>query len=282
MAIVVERPIPLGLGSYNGIGWGSGLAIQVIDCDVEETPDLRTNDQIRTGAHGTWTGNDFYGGRTVTLALAVLGTSNDDLRTQLASIETAWLPDSIERPLWLYNSTRFLKARIRKRRFSHALGGLERVTTVTLQFYARDPFLYGPQQNITVGPGVVAGGLAWPLTWPLAWGSVVSGGAVITNPGPVETAPIIQIPGPCTNPSVTNDTLAATLRVATTLNVGDTLVLDTDARTVTLLNGPSRDSSLDPTSRWWRLQPGVNFIRFSSGSGVSTEYASLLYSPAWP
>jgi Phage tail protein len=277
------RPLPLGAGSYNGLTWGPGTWLQVVTGDgYDETPNVVTADMQRTMMHGAWTGPDWFGPRTVNLTFVVLGNDNQDLRNKLQAIELAWLPDSTDRPLVMFDGTRSLTARIRKRLMTHPVGGRETYTTLVVQWFAADPFFHEATQTAILFPDQITGGLSWPLSWPLTWGSRQSGGASIVNTGPMPSNPKIVIAGPALNPAVTNLTLAARLLVNTQLNQGDVLVIDCDTRSITLRNGPSRDASLDPSSRWFSLIPGINQLSYNSGSGGATESATVVWSTSYP
>jgi len=255
------RPYPLGNGSYNGIGWGPGQQIQIVShTGIEETPAMRTDQQDRGQAHGAWAGPDWFSPRTVQITFVVLGRDNTDLRTLLASVERAWLPDSTDRPMALYDGHRFLTARVRQRAFEHFLGGRERTSKGIVQWFARDPFYYSPTSIASIGAGAATH---------------------LANDGTLPSPVRIQMVGPLTDPTLTNAALGASLFVNGELAPGDVLLLDSDARTVTL-NGSPSDISLDPSSRWWDLLPGDNPITYSSLSAGSGERAAISYASAWP
>jgi Phage tail protein len=274
------RPYSLGVGSYNGIGWGRGTWLQVITYDgLEETPSIRSQDTDRAEGQGTWSGPDRMGGRNIVFSFAILGTNNEDLRQKLWQLEQAFVVDGIDRQLWLYDSSRYLMARVRRRQFAPALGGRGASGKLVVQFYAPYPLYRGIQNSHTVGLATATGGLSFPLPWPLVFGTVV-GGTMIHNYGNLEAPVVIQVPGPAINPAISNDAYNASIVVNITLVTGDLLVIDTDARTVTL-GGQSRDSQLSPWSNWWNLLPGDNLIRYTSGSAAPGEGATVLESSVW-
>jgi len=86
---------------------------------------------------------------------------------------------------------------------------------------------------------------------------------LITNDGWATSNPVITIEGPAINPKVTNVTAGYFLQVDTTLGTGDTLVLDTDYRTVTL-NGINRRALLNNASTWFAAPPGTSYYTFTA------------------
>jgi hypothetical protein len=121
---------------------------------------------------------------------------------------------------------------------------------------------------VTVGlPSPGAGGLVFPLVFPLTFGSGLAGGNMaLTNTGSVTTWPTWQIAGPVTGPVIANVDTGEQLAFdpAFAVLAGQTLVIDTDARTVTL-QGVNRRSSLF-TANWFGLR-GV----LPNGSAVATN-----------
>lgn len=286
MAVAV-RPIPLGNCSYQGLNFGPGEKIQVVDHDgFEETPALRTNDQDRAAADGQWSGKDYKSGRIATITFTILGDDNLDLRTQLAAFVRIFRPDSTEYPLWLYDSQRFLKARVRKRGIPRQeRGGRGSTAWCAVQFYAKDPYYYGPTASVTAGlistvPG--SGGLSMPLTFPLRFGTTLAGAGSgnAFNAGDEPTPVRLYIPGPCVNPVVSSDTAARSLEFNITLASGEFLVTDSDMRTV-LLNGTAYRNAVIDGRNWFDLLPSDNFLRYSSASRGSGEHAVATWNPRW-
>lgn len=280
------RPFPYGSCSYNGITWGPGQWLQFVEDDggLEETPDMTTIDNPRAEGHGTWSGQDWLGPKTWTPKFVVLGDSNEDLRAKLYQLDEAWFPDSVDRPLWVYDSNRYITARIRKRAFTHSQGGRGTVSWVTVQFFAADPLYYSPEQSVVLHPRQVTGGISFPLVFPLDFGTAQAGVVTVVSDSPVPTPVRIRVPGPCTNPQFSLDNVqGAVLDCGLTLVAGDVLDIDTGARTVVLNNGPHREAALGSAVRWslWRLRKGPNMIHYRSDSGLPTESPVLSFSPAW-
>ncbi len=80
------------------------------------------------------------------------------------------------------------------------------------------------------------------------------------------------INGPVVDPFLENTATGEIVRLTGTLDAGDYLVVDSDARTVLLNGTASRYSWVSPGSTWWQLEPGANSVRYgaTSGSGTGT------------
>lgn len=134
----------------------------------------------------------------------------------------------------------------------------------SLQLTAPDPLRYSAELRRQVcgllRPG---GGLRFPLSFPLDFGEGSFGGRLLpANTGTAPTWPRWRITGPCRDPVIANLRTGEELAFALTLRTGETLEVDTDARTVLLRGLASRRSALLPASRWFPLPPGTTPIVF--------------------
>lgn len=116
-------------------------------------------------------------------------------------------------------------------------------------------------------------------------GSGTSDTATVTLPsaanGGAETPPVFTIDGPAINPKITNaDDGGKFVLYAGTVTAGQTLVIDVGAGTV-LLDGADAMDNLDPTTRWWSLQPGANDLTYARTSGTGTSTCQIDYREAY-
>lgn len=129
-----------------------------------------------------------------------------------------------------------------------------------------------------------ATGFVSPLTSPLTSSTPPGGQVLAFNAGSAPAYPFMVISGPITNPRVLNNSTGEEFRLGYDLPAGETLHVDTWARTVLLNGSPgaSRYSAVEfPLSVWWALQPGNNDVRLNAtASGVGANVA-FLFRYAW-
>lgn len=275
---------------FDGVLFGgecTGLGVDLIQVDGLDMPELRTGDLVRPRDHGMLPGDDFLSGRTITVDLAVVGSSATDLEAKLASLASMSYPlgsDEVELPLVFQlpgQVKRRANARLRRRNYAYDINILAgHMQHVTLQFFATDPRIYDDVlQSLNILLPVATGGLSWPVSWPVAWSSSTSGGATFNNAGTFETRPIITFSGPLTSPNVQNVTTGKQWSSIFDLQSGDQLVVDFAQRTVLLNGTASRYSSVTAASDWWTLVPGNNVITIGAAAGSGS--ATIVARSAW-
>jgi hypothetical protein len=153
---------------------------------------------------------------------------------------------------------------------------------IQIKMYAEDPRIYSSELlsvPVTLG-GVVTTGFGFNFGFDFGFGATsVGGGNNAHNSGNRSTPAIFTIPGPVTNPSIYNDTSGEVMQFSNiVIASGESLVVDTNYRTVRLDSGVNRRYALTrPT--WIRLAKGDNTIRFLAESGGTTM--TVQYRHAW-
>jgi len=133
-------------------------------------------------------------------------------------------------------------------------------------------------------------GLTLPVTLPVALTATQAAGATtLTNLGGVPAHFVARLYGPCTDPSLINETTGEeiTFTGGVTLAAGDYIEVDTRDRTAYLTtNGTSsqvdRLGALDFTvTSWWRIEPGMQEIRYAPSAVSAGSAAVIEYRPQW-
>jgi len=252
---------------FNGLVCGQGTDYEIQGLEGLDLPPIRTADLPRPLAVGELMGQDFMGGRDITVELDVAPLS------ALPALKSATAPQTVATEYTFWFQTPVLPhpvggtARVRKRSspidVRYVLGGLVKVS---LLLHSTDPALY---------EATTATAIPW------------FGSANLTSNGDFVQYPIITLTGPLTLPSVINNTVpgAPDMNFAT-LGAGQTLVVDMRTHLLTV-NGVAAPQDVLASSLWWWLLPGVNNIGFSStdgaqpaGSGCSITYATAAYTSA--
>jgi hypothetical protein len=150
-----------------------------------------------------------------------------------------------------------------------ALGG-------ALEWEASDPRRYTPAEQC------VETGLPEPcLDWHLIPGSThmrgtpaSTGYATATNQGDAPTHPVITFRGPIDTPSLTHTGTGAVLEYRVQLDVGEQLVIDTYAGTVTTGDGENALDAASPRSHpehAFTLAPGENVLAFGANPEATPD-----------
>jgi tail protein len=133
-------------------------------------------------------------------------------------------------------------------------------------------------------------GVSFPLTLPFSFPATTAAGATtLTNLGAAPSHFVARMYGPCTDPSLINESTGEeiTFGGGLVLASGDYVEVSTRDRTATLtLNGTAsavdRLNSLDWTvTSWWRVEPGMNQIRYAPAIASVPAAAVIEYRPAW-
>lgn len=248
------------------------------------TPETRTAGSDRQADHGSFDAPAYYGSRVITAeGFAVSPTRDLSMLAQdvMASVcgdmtrLTALIVVEPGRPA---------------RRCHVRLNAATKVAPVyggyafdwSLQLKAPDPRRYADAETvITLTLPTGAGtGLTVPFTVPFSIpSSVATNAAAAVNDGTFSTRPVVTFYGPVVNPAIANLTQGRTLAFDYTVNAGETLTVDFDARSVLLNGDVSRAYAISPGSAWWEIQPGINDLQYQAGGG--TGQATVTYRGAW-
>ena len=269
--------------TYNGYTFGgAGAPVQIMGVQgLEDTPQVRTADEVRGFTDGEFYGRDFLAGRAISMDLLILAGPTG-LRPVLEAMKAALIPQgggSTSTVPLSFNlpgiATRRVYCRLRRRALPITLEYTHNHASAVVEFYAADPRIYDDvASNAQVGLSGAGGGLTFNATPNLTFGTTAAPNTqVAMNAGNYNTKPVITITGPVDTPVVQNVTQGLSLKVNMALAAGDTLTLDTDTRSVVLNGTASRRSSLSTDSVWFDLSPGPNTILYSAAAAtVSITY----------
>ncbi|GAA0638295.1 hypothetical protein GCM10010174_70190 [Kutzneria viridogrisea] len=226
--------------------------------------EMRGDDYDRPSRHGMYPGASLMGKRVVTFSFLVKGVPLAQFQSMVDWMRalTAPVEQPVEQPLVirLGGQSWMTMARCKGRTLNvdkyYALG----YTTGAIRWEATDPRLYSPAEHVLTTPlaSPATTGLKFPVQAPFDFGTGPTGGFLTaTNTGSVASWPTLQIDGPVTGPVITNHATGERLAFDPTVPItaGQSLVLDTDQRAVTLNGGNA--SNLLLTRGWFPLLPGT-------------------------
>ncbi|MGH3745814.1 MAG: phage distal tail protein [Micromonosporaceae bacterium] len=260
-----------GQVEFGGLLLGRGTEYKLHEVDGwDDLPGIDQGSADRPNRHGSWPGEPLTAGRVVTAQGSV---RSGDAATALDALRSATRvrSDANVTPLVVRTPggrTHLAWGKIDQRVIPTRPAQAGGYVKWALQWLCDDPRRYSLDQHIvSIPPPATGSGLVWPLTWPLDWGTpVVPGSAAILNAGDAPAHPVLTIPGPLEGPLITNTTTGTLLEFDITLGVGEQLVIDCDAGTVTL-GGADRLNTLTDVSvpvEAFVIESGFNAIVFNA------------------
>lgn len=252
-----------GLPSALGFTWWTALT-------GWDSPSPRITVTDRPGADGAFWTPGYHGTRSIGLAGLVHAATLDDLdlaRRHLASVTnlvrqlgTIVVGDPV-----LGTQTEVLRREALRWRVLYAQEG-EAFAEFSIGLVSPSAMLMSSTlRSATTTLATVTTGAAFPLAFPIAFGGGTSSQILAINSGTVDTPVRLELAGPLTNPTVIHDTTGSRIRLAITIPAGDVLVIDSDARSITL-GGASRRSTVLGRPEWFHLVPGDNTVRLAAES----------------
>ncbi|ETK36116.1 phage distal tail protein [Microbispora sp. ATCC PTA-5024] len=257
-----------GQVEYDGTLWGEGTSFRVNEITGwTSLPTIDNGNTLRPQRHGAWSGRKLAQQRLVTIKMQALAGTDpstvDSLLDELAA--AASVPDDeSERNLVIrgWGPKRIARGAVvdfvSSMDDDYSVG----MPTVSVLIACSDARKYG----LTVTSVVVDNGST----------------AAAVNEGNTSTHPLVRINGPCTNPSITNQTTDRILSFGVTLASNETLLVDTNAGTA-VIGAADYMHTLAPLSvppEDWYLVKGTNAISYSASSGGANG-VELQFQPAY-
>jgi len=245
-------------------------------------PVVRSNDLPRAGQHGVLSGDDRLGERPVSATILIRPSTDIAEQAARRTLAGAWQPrlSTATIGLWWMEDNGQKYVLFGKPRGSGS--ALQPTLPTEARFLATDPRIYAAAQTVlSTGLPTLSGGLSFPASAPFVFGTAGAGGSLAaSHNGTIETPWVATFTGPLVAPAIEHSGQARTLSLSgASLAAGETLVIDSAARTVLLNGTASRYSWLAATSSWFTLEPGSNALRFTAASGSGT--CQIAYRDAW-
>jgi phage-related protein len=287
--------------AFNDFEFGGGNSVyQIMTLDgLEDLPVIRNQDDNRGYQDGMWTGRDFLSGRTLTFVIMVFGDANHSMQENLNLLQAALVPQQQGTGLLQFqlpgDDLQRINARVRRRAIQINTDYSSGRATVMYEFFCPDPRYYDDQLKTTNLFGSSVGTIgrtydrvytypASPIANPNETGMYYGGGTttanLIINDGWTTTYPTITITGSAVNPRVNDLTSGLFLQFNCTLSSSDTLVANTDYRTVTI-NNVNRRAVLDNNSTWFAAPPGTSTYSFIATSTDGNTSCIVTYRNAY-
>ncbi|MGW0929561.1 hypothetical protein [Streptomyces sp. NPDC002644] len=154
--------------SYNGVVLGDAEIMpavmpQGID-GLLSLPDIRSNDLTLIQRDGLWPGDDYLGGRTLTLTLVIQGRDSEEFSKAITAVQTAFPPGvngetpfHFKLPGVASGVEAFVNVRTRRRSAPLAMDFTRWYCEVDAELVATDPVIYAAEETtLTVTPSAVS------------------------------------------------------------------------------------------------------------------------------
>ncbi|MFJ9646725.1 hypothetical protein [Streptomyces sp. NPDC101206] len=256
---------------FNGLVIGrpdSAISLAAVD-GLVSLPDIRSADLTLVQRHGLYPGDDYMGGRAVTLTLEVYGQTREEFTAALSAVYAAFGPAEREKPFRFKfpgvagDRTAFVNVRPRKRSAPIDLNFAYYVCNVVVELFATDPYVYGDEL----------------VTKPLAAPWQGSDPKLrFASPGSVPALPIIKLTN--AKDCVLRDEVTGLWFGMNPLAGG--ITINSAAQTVTATaTGTNFNDRITPGSVWPEFAFGDHRLTLSSGAVNSPTTAEITWRDRW-
>lgn len=245
----------------------SPISIVAVD-GLLSLPEIRTSDLTLVQRHGLWAGDDYMGGRAITLTLEIYGSTPEEFSTALTAVQAAFWPGEKEKVLRFRfpgaasGQTAYVRARPRKRSAPLDLNFANLVCNVVVELFATDPVIYGD-----VNPSLT-------LTAPK--GDATSRSLRLVQHGAKTALPVINV-ADAVNPVVENLTTGTSFGV----KASGSLAIDVASRRVTAWSGADLTGAVVAGSTWPELPPGGYLMRLRRDDTAKEAVAHVRWEEHW-
>ena len=244
---------------------------------------LKSMDQARVWAAGSWSGPDFADVLLPSMAVEVKGATAAQFAGAVQALQVAFAPMLVAVPLWVKlpgMPAMGIPAKTNKRTIPIDLTWNGNFSQAAVQWRCPDPQWQSvPRSVLLSAAGSAVSGLVFPMfnvssgTYAVPgvadFGSTVtsSASAVVTNLGNTAAWPVVVIAGPTTLPAtVVVDGNAVTY--SQSIPAGQTVTIDYKSGRATLTGGVDRTYAL--TSRMFSAVSSTSSVFFSADGGSAT------------
>jgi hypothetical protein len=265
-------------------GLASSSHVSLTEVTGLDTPDVYSNVSPRAAAHGAYVTARFLKERVITMT-GRLDTDPTNYASDWYQLRKAFLPVQAATPLTFKlpgYSNQFIYcfphgARGSMRNVETAVGMVDFIATLV----AADPRIYSTSlTTLTLTPAAAAGGVAFPITFPVTFSTSTTVTGSAPNNGTFGAPITITFYGPLDSPVVTDTVTGNRVSLDYSISTGDTVIVDTLSRTVTLNGSGSIYSALSTDSVFMEI-PAETTSNFELVNNGGTGYAEISFRDTW-
>lgn len=253
--------------TFNGLTVGGGTNYQIMKIDgLGGTSPLRIQDDNRGYVDGSYTGQDFYDERTVTIDMLVLGDSTNSAQYYYQLLQAAFAPQSLG---YYVNPTGNTPAVNQLQLFQYQLTA----DTGTKQLYGRSRGLTTPiDADFTYG--YIQTQVQFSFPDPRYYddtGTTKTGTSfTLSNSGWATSCPVITIASCSASGTITDGTAIMSFAGLTS---GHNLTVDLLQRVIYYDGYPARNFMTTASTGWLAIAPNTSSVTWTSTVGsMSTTY----------
>lgn len=274
--------------TFGSFTFGAGTPFPILEIDgLEGVPELRVQDDNRGYNDGSFSGRDFYNGRTITFQINVFSGNGNSAQTNYNLLQSSLLPQATGTSTLAFklspsDTEKTTQARVRQVRTKVDPEFTFGYIKTQVVMFCPDPRYYDNSTTfVSIYPPLTTPGRTYDRVYDLNFGGGGSNQASIFNTGWIYTSPVITITGPCNIPVIGLSGTTSYVGVNYQLTATDTVVIDLNQKLVTL-NGTAARNLVTPGSIWFTAPPGTSQFYFSVSSGATASTnATISYSPAY-
>jgi len=270
----------------------NGIQVNSSKCYLQELGNIASaqvdfSDYQRGGTSGQILSRPLYKGLTINMSWFVKGAGLNDFITQRDRLISYFQNKETTSDYFKTLGFELNNGTIKEVDvlFSQVSGGLDSnniaYSTFDLTAVSEQEFLTSRTEKTAIVAITIGGGMSIPMPIPM---DMSVGGStdetILTNDGNANSYPTIIVYGDLTTAfNLINDTTGETLTYTGTLGASDYVELDFYNRTA-ILNGAN--SALGNISGdWWKIAPGTNVVRITSGLSLDGGYATFTYKDSY-
>ena len=269
---------------FNGFLLGPGTSYDIPPVwNFLDMAALKTMDQSRVWADGSWSGPDFADVLLPSMAVEVKGATQSAFTAAVQALQAAFAPNYVAVPLWVKlpgMPAMGIPAKTNKRNIPIDLTWNGNFSQAAVQWRCPDPAWQSVPRSVTLSAaGSSVSGMVFPLFAP-ASGSYVQPGAldfgsttvsssagVLTNSGNSPAWPVAVLSGPTTIPATIQvDGNAVTY--SQPIPAGQTVTIDYKSGFATFTGGVDRTYAL--TSRFFSAVSSSSPVFYTADGGYAT------------
>ena len=254
--------------AFNGLTFGAGTPYIVENVDgLGGTAPLRIQDDNRGYIDGSYSGRDFYDGRTVTFDLLITGDSTHNAQYYYKTLQAAFAPQALG---YYVDPTGTTPAANQLQLFQFQLTS----DTGPKRMYGRARGV-----NISVNPefgfGYILCRAEFFFPDPRYYDETATTGTgtsiTLSNTGWATSCPVITIASPSSSGNITNGT--STMYFANVTTSAGALTIDLLQRVIYLGGTPFRNLLTPASTGWLALAPNTSSVTWTSTVGsMSVPY----------